>query len=372
MHQENLNRLKEYFLSRGITAALLSNPFNLTWLTGYAPPIQTGPSPFEGGPALGWWQEGELTLILSDGEAGAAEACGANVRPYVGFTLDHPLDGTNRQAAALRELLGEHAALTGKVGVELNFLPAAIAAVAYTTLGRATFRPLDGALDPLRAVKTPQEIAKIRAALKLCDLAQTVIRQQTLPGITELALWGAMEGRLEAAAGTRLPILADLVGGARTAEIGGLPTSYCLQVGDPLILDVVPRLEGYWGDNAATYFAGEPSVELAKVYELVHDTLQRGIDAVRPGLRASEVDALLRESIRAGGYEPYPHHSGHGLGAAYHEEPRLVPLNDTLLEPGMVIAIEPGVYLPGNGGVRLEHTVLVTADGCEVMTQHLT
>jgi Xaa-Pro dipeptidase len=372
MHLENLDRSNEYFRSRGVRAALLANPFSITWLTGYAPPIQTGPNPFEGGPALGWWREGELTLVMSDGEAAAAEACGAHVRRYVGFTLDHPLAGADRQAATLRELLGEHASLAGTVDLDMDYLSAAIAAVAHDTLGRATLKRLDGGLDPLRAVKTSQEIAKLRHALELCDLAQALVRQQASPGITELEMWGALESRLEAAAGTRLPILADLVGGARTAEIGGLPTSYRLQAGDPLILDVVPRLEGYWGDNAATYFAGQPSAELAKVYGLVQETLYRGIDAVHPGLRANELDTLLRENIRRGGYEPYPHHSGHGLGAAYHEEPRLVPRNDMVLEAGMVIAIEPGIYLPGNGGVRLEHTVLVTADGCEVMTRHLT
>jgi Xaa-Pro aminopeptidase len=92
---------------------------------------------------------------------------------------------------------------------------------------------------------------------------------------------------------------------------------------------------------------------------------------VRPGLRASDLDQSLRDALRKAGYSPHPHHSGHGFGTTYHEEPRIVPYNNDRLETGMVIALEPGVYLPGVGGVRLEHALLVTADGCEVLTHHL-
>lgn len=371
MNQQNLDRFQDYLQANGIIAALLSSPFTLTWLTGYAPPIQTGLSPFEGGPALGWWREGELTLILSDAEAGAAAASGATMRDYVSYTIEEPLPRFEPQAAALRQVLAGHANLSGAVGVELNYLPATFAPILHETLSRASMQPLDGRLEPLRAVKTAEEIEKIRAALHLCDLAQADIRDHAKPGLTELELWGAMKARLEIAANSRLPILADLVAGPRTAEIGGLPLDYILQPGDPVIFDVVPRLNGYWGDNAATYFVGEPPAEMAKAYAVVHDTLRQGLDLIRPGLRARDLDGTLREAIQSAGYDPYPHHTGHGLGVAYHEEPRIVPYNDMLLEAGMVIAIEPGIYLPGIGGVRLEHALLVTSDGCEVLTKHL-
>ncbi|MBI1879398.1 MAG: aminopeptidase P family protein [Chloroflexi bacterium] len=371
MNQQNLERFRDYLQANGLAAALLSSPFTLTWLTGYAPPIQTGPSPFEGGPALGWWCDGGLTLILSDAEAGAASATGANVRDYVGYTIEEPLPRFEPQKSALHEILGEHARLAGVVGVELDYLPAAFAPVIHEALSQATLQPLDGRLDALRAVKTAEEIEKIRAALHLCDLAQADIRDHAQAGLSELDLWGGMKARLEVTAGTRLPILADLVAGGRTAEIGGLPTGYVLQPGDPLIFDVVPRLDGYWGDNAAAYFVGEPPPELAKIYSIVRDTLNRGVDAIRPGLRARELDTMLREAIRSAGYAPYPHHTGHGLGVAFHEEPRIVPYNEMALAAGMVLAVEPGIYLPGVGGVRLEHALLVTPDGCEVLTQHL-
>jgi len=257
------------------------------------------------------------------------------------------------------------------VGVEMNQLPAALYPALQAALPGAMLRNLDRQLDPLRAVKTDEEIQKIRASLRLCDLAQFEIRERIQPGVTELELWQRVKSRVEMDAGSRVPVLADLVAGQRTGDIGGLPMDYALQVGDPVLLDFVPRLDGYWGDNCAGYFVGEPTPEMKKVYTVVKGSLQAGAEAIRPGLPARELDALVRNYIKNAGYDPYPHHTGHGLGASYHEEPRIVPHQDMKLEPGMLLVLEPGIYLPGTGGVRLEDAFLVTPDGCEVLTRHL-
>ena len=367
----NLDRFGEDLRSRNLQAALISNPATITWLTGYAPPIQTGPNPFEGGPALGWWQGDELVLILSDAEAGAASSVGAKTRDYLSYSIEEPMLGAKHQAEVLRKVLDNAVLHKGNVGVELNFLPASLIAVLDDALPAVTVQPLDGAFDQLRAVKSAAEVSKIKASLRLCDLAQSFVASQAKPGMSEIELWGALKTRLEVEAGERLPILADFVAGQRTAEIGGLPGEYLLNPGDPIIADIVPRLNGYWGDNAGTHFLGEPSTELKKMYGTVHVALQMGLEKVRPGVRASDLDRMLRAQIEAAAYPVYPHHSGHGLGASFHEEPRIVPYNDLNLQPGMVIAIEPGIYLPDVGGVRLEEVVLVTQDGCELLTHHL-
>ncbi len=371
MQQANLDRFRDYLRARGLAAALLSNPATITWLTGYAPPIQTGPSPFEGGPALAWVRDNDIIVIASDAEAPAIAATGASARAYTGYTIEEPLLCAERQLAALLETLKPHAGLSGTVALELNSLPAALLDAVRAALPNATLHPHDNGLNSLRAIKTADELNKIRAALRLCDMAQAFVRERLQAGLREIELWGQMKAHLEADINQRLPVLADLVGGLRTAEVGGPPGAYVLQEGDPVILDMVPRLDGYWGDNAATYFVGEPSAQLRAMYDLSRDTLYRGIEAVKPGVKAKDLDSMLRGAIRDAGYQPYPHHSGHGIGVTFHEEPRIVPYNDMALQAGMVILLEPGVYVPGVGGVRLEHALLVTPDGCDVLTQHL-
>jgi Xaa-Pro aminopeptidase len=304
-------------------------------------------------------------------ESASARACGVEVRDYLSYTIDEPVNGSRNQAAALRDLLGPEATLSGAVGMECAFLPAVLSEVIREALPHASFRTIDGEIDPLRAVKTTEEVLLIRDALRLCDLAQAEVKARLQPGLSEIELWTSLKARLEIAAGGRLPILTDLVAGLRTAEIGGLPGEYCLQAGDPVIADIVPRLAGYWGDNAATHFTGEPPDELLKIHRTVRDALRRGVEAVRPGVRAVDLDGMLRAAIQDAGYPAYPHHSGHGIGTSYHEEPRIVPYNTLTLQPGMVVALEPGIYVPEIGGVRLEDVVLVTDDGCELLTTHL-
>jgi Xaa-Pro dipeptidase len=371
MNVYSQERLANFLKQQSFSALLLSNPHSLTWLTGYAPPIETGPSPFEGGPALAWVVGEQVTLVLSDAEAGAAKACGVDVQEYLSYTIDAPIIGLLNQEQALVKTLAGSGSLKGKVGVEMNQLAPALLERLRALLPSATLQPVDGLIEALRAVKSPPELERLRAALALCDLAQAETKKLIRPGRSEIEVWSGVKARLELEVGGRLPVLADFIGGARTADIGGLPGRYALQGGDAIIADIVPRLDGYWGDNAGTHFVGEPSQELSKMYSVVLETLRAGIQMVRPGLKAGELDRKMRGLIRDQNYPVYPHHSGHGLGVSYHEEPRLVPYNEMKLEPGMVIAIEPGIYISGVGGVRLEDVVLVTATGCEVLTAHL-
>jgi Xaa-Pro dipeptidase len=123
------------------------------------------------------------------------------------------------------------------------------------------------------------------------------------------------------------------------------------------------RRDGYWGDCCAAFTLGEPSVHAIEHHRPAYERLQRVLEAVRPAAVAGDLDAVAREALA------YPHHSRHGLGADWHEEPRIVPGSSTVLAPGMVVAFEPGSYRDGEG-VRVEQVVLVTEDGCEILSRH--
>lgn len=366
-------RLTKYLEARSLDAALLSDPGTVTWLTGYAPPIESGPNPFEAWTALAWVADGTVTLILSDAEAPRITTDGITVVDYAGYTIEGPVTAFANQAAVLKGLLRRHASTSRiAIGYEPDTMPVSLLRAAESGLPMADWHALDDGPARLRAVKTAAELARLRRALALCDLAQARFRSALRPGVTEIDLWNEVRAAVEHEAGGRIPALVDVVSGPRAADIGGPPTSKQVGPGDSVILDVVLRLDGCWGDTAGTWFAGEPSADLARAYRFVRDALRRGIDAVRPGIEAGELDSILRDGVA--GYAPgtsFPHHAGHGLGATYHDPPRIVPYESMILEPGMVITLEPGIYLPGVGGVRLEDVVLVTADSCEVLTHHL-
>ncbi len=334
----------------GVEALLASTPATVAWLTGFAAEIDSGPSPFSL-PALALVAGDEApVLIVSDDDADGAAATGCEVRSYRGFSVE-PLDAVGEASRPLAEVVGGR-----PVGVEAGALPAALAAgLDWIDVGSELAR--------VRAVKDSDELPLIRAAIELCDVGQREARLRAEPGLTELELWALVRGAIESAAGARTPILADLVAGPRTAATGGAPENRTMAEGELVLCDLVPRRAGYWGDSCATFALGEPSAGALANHRHASDRLARVLDAVRPGVVAGDLDALARDGL------DYPHHSGHGVGCDWHEEPRIVPGSGTVLEAGMVVAFEPGCY-EHDEGVRVERVVLVTADGCEILSGH--
>jgi Xaa-Pro aminopeptidase len=140
-----------------------------------------------------------------------------------------------------------------------------------------------------------------------------------------------------------------------------------LSDGDLFLVDLAPQYKGYWGDSCNTFVIGEPTREQEVVFKAVSRALAEAINVIRPGVRACDVDTLLRGRIdKLGGN--FPHHSGHGLGVTYHEDPRIVPYNKCLLLENMVIALEPGTYFPRRWGLRLEYVPLVTSAGTQLLS----
>jgi Xaa-Pro aminopeptidase len=160
--------------------------------------------------------------------------------------------------------------------------------------------------------------------------------------------------------------MTDLVSGKATSTGGGNPTDRIIQENDLILSDLTPCLHGYWGDTCNTMVVGTPTAEQRKVFMLVREALEMGIDMIHPGIEAREVDLKMRRHLEAEG--GFGHHGGHGVGTAYHEEPRIAPYNNMILQPAMVIALEPAVY-KHDFGIRLEQLAVVTQTGCELISR---
>ncbi len=334
----------------GAEALLAARPSTVTWLTGFAGEIEWGPSPFALSPLAFITPSGAPILIVSDDDAEAAAAAGCEVRSYRGFSVE-PIDAVGGASRALATAVGGR-----RVAAEAGALPAALAqTIDWVDVG-------DG-LRLAQAVKDADEVELIRGAIELCDTGQAEARARAEPGMTELELWSLVRLAIERQAGGRTAIVADLVAGPRTGETGGAPENRPIQAGELVLIDLVPRRAGYWGDCCSAFAVGEPSARAVEHHGVARERLELVLEAVRPGAVAGDLDGVARSGL------DYPHHSGHGLGADWHEEPRIVPRSRTVLEAGMVVAFEPGSYGDGEG-VRVEQVVLVTPGGCEVLSGH--
>ena len=233
---------------------------------------------------------------------------------------------------------------------------------------RVELVPAGGVVEAVRAVKEPGEVAAIRAAAALADEAYRTLAGDGLVGRTEreVAAWLELElRRLGADAAAFPPIVAS-------AERGAMPHAEPQDVAiapDTLVtLDVGARLDGYCSDCTRTWATGTPAQELLDAYELCLRAQQAALAALRPGMSGRDADAVARDLIAGAGLgERFGHSLGHGVGLDVHEDPRLSAGNEQALEPGNVVTVEPGIYLPGRGGVRIEDLVVLTDTSAEVL-----
>ena len=324
-----------------------ADPATVSWLTGHVPEIEWGPSPFSAPPIVVLGPDGTVRLVVSEDET---EGLHENVEAvtFPGFALED----VDRRGRAIELALS---LLDGRVAGALASL--------YGELARIELDDVGDDLQRARAVKDPNEIAAIRCAIEIADVGQAAARAGLAAGTTELGLWTSVRAAMETAARGRLPVLSDFVTGRRTSDIGGPPGTRTVEAEDFLLVDLVPRVGLYWGDSCATVALGEPPTEVREAHSRVLEALGAAKAATKAGARAGYIDAAARVLV------DYPHHTGHGIGLTTHEQPRIVPSSDTVLEPGMVIALEPGCY-GDSWGVRVEQVVVVTEDDCDVLSSH--
>jgi Xaa-Pro dipeptidase len=352
----------------GADWALLTSPDAVCYATQHTGILETGPSPFAGGPSLAFVsRDASLVALLVNNleEAHATQAHADRVLSYVGLALDERSPVETRYQTAVKNALVE-LDVGGTIAVEAATFPERVGA-AVAERG-ATTVAIDPELDRARATKTPEEIERLRWCADLATIGQREALRAAQPGRSELEIWADVRLAMEQAEGERLPVAGDLTSGIdNTAAISGWPTDRVVREGEPILCDLAPRSHGYWGDSCNTIFLGEPGPAFQKLYSTTQRAVEVVCETLRAGISAAEFDRAVRSVFEDAGVSN-PIHVGHGIGTGVHEWPRIVPGQEVTLEPNMVVMIEPGAYEPGVGGVRLEWMYLVTEGGNEVLS----
>ena len=231
----------------------------------------------------------------------------------------------------------------------------------------AALQPAAGWIERLRMVKSAGEIERIRRSVKLNSRAFEQVAARVRPGMKESGLAAELEYRMRRLGAEKPAFETIVAGGVRSALPHAQPTAAALE--GLVVVDMGAFVEGYASDMTRMLFIGSPNARVKRAYQAVLEAQLAALDAVRPGVTAGRVDDVARAALRAYGLDrAFVHSTGHGLGLEIHEPPRLGKGEKTRLRAGMVITVEPGVYIQGWGGIRIEDTVVVTERGCEVLT----
>lgn len=346
---------------QSIDALIATDPADVLWLTGFFVREEAWPSPRDV-PVAAVVAEARPVLVAPSVFA-QGPLPDVDVRRYEAYALGERLDVHANFGAELESVLEEVLPSRARVGVQ-GALPLA---TALALRERVDLVACEGVFGPLRMIKDDAEIELIRENARLCDLFQQSVREGVVEGASEVEIFASARVQVERAAGGRVSMLGDLVSADRCLDGGGDPTRRRVQRGDPVLADASISSNGYWADNCTTTCVGAPTDEFRRVTATVREALLRCMEACRPDVRAGEVDAIGRAVLARRGLS-FHHHLGHGVGASYHEPPRLVPGAETPLEAGMVLCLEPAAFRGTTVGVRLEVVGVVRPDGLEPLS----
>lgn len=359
-YEHRVERVARRLDDLGLGALLVTNPENRRYLSGF-----TGHD--DGADSAGALLiAGTRVTLITDGrytEQAAGECPGMRVVKR---------DGSMTSLAA--QLLRESGA--ARVGFEATHLTVALrddldAALASGEGDRPELVPTRQLVERLRVVKDAEELAAIERAVAITDETFLHLTGYLQPGLTERQVAREIERYMLEQGADGLAFDSIVASGPNAALPHATPTDRALALGEPIILDMGARYAGYCSDMTRTVCLGEPGEEAQRVYDAVLRAQESCSRGLRPGLNGKEADALARDSLMQDGYgERYLHGTGHGLGLEIHEDPQLRKAGEEyVLEPGMVVTVEPGAYISGWGGVRIEDTAVLTEEGVRVLTK---
>jgi Xaa-Pro aminopeptidase len=348
-HQARRDKLRKAFKKAGVEALLVTDFANVTYLTGF-----TG--------------DDSYVLVRRDGETVVSDPRYATQlgEECPGLDLNIRPPGKSIFQATVRLL---RRAGISQLGVEADSMTVGFHDRLAEKLPKLQVVPVSGAVEKLRQIKDKDEVALLRRAVWQAEKAFAVLRSTLRPEKTEKEAADELEHQMRVfgAKGASFPTL--LAVGPRAALPHAQPTKQRIGEDDFVLIDWGANEGLYMSDLTRVLVTGKISPKFERIYRVVLEAQTRAIAAIRPGAVAQDVDAVARRIIAKAGFgRRFRHGLGHGVGLVIHEAPRLAVKNQTVLRPGMVITVEPGIYLPGWGGVRIEDDVLVTRTGHEVLT----
>lgn len=346
VHAERVARLRRALEAEGLAGYLLFGLTNIRYLTGF------------GGTAGTALVTPDEVLLMSDFRYRLRAATDAPQARFV---------EVNEQLKEILPTLLE--GLPGPLAIEDSHLTVQQWRRLEEGLAGIEHRFANGLVEKLRMIKSSAEIASVRDSCGLVSRLIASLEEESVVGRTEEELARLLEIRAREMGSEALPFDFIVAAGPRGAMPHAEPGPEIVPPGVLLVVDIGTTRAGYASDMTRTFATGPLGAREREIYDVVLRAQQVGRRAVRPGARSADVDRAAREVIAEAGYGEYFRHSlGHGVGLEVHEGPRLSSISDEVLEEGMTLTVEPGIYLPEVGGVRIEDTVLVTADGCEVLT----
>ena len=345
------DRWKEIQENKNVDAVLVSSPANIRYLCGFA------------GTESYLYLSREHKVILTDSRytlQAQEESGGLEVRAIA---------GKQGYGQLLKELLWEDKA--GTLGFEDGSMLYRTVRRLQKEAGLSEERwvPLEDALSMLRVQKSEEEIELLAKAEQIGDAAFSYILGQLAPGMTELEIAARLEYFMRSQGAEDKSFDTIAASGLHSAIPHAVPTEKKLARGDLVTLDFGCRYHGYCSDMTRTVAIGKAEERQKELYQIVLEAQQTALSKLRAGITGAEADGTARHVIEKAGYGAYFGHGlGHSVGLEIHERPALSPRDETVLEPGMVVTVEPGIYVPGVGGVRIEDMVVITETGCRNLT----
>lgn len=364
---KRIKKLGNYMEEHSISAAFVFNPDHQFYLTGFKALIYSRPIIFH-------LQHGKSSMIVPGLEETHAKESGSIDDVLVYY--EHPnAERVEKTHAEYIQVLAKQSPDGAKIGVDLSFIPGEI----LLSLQELGYQVVDigAVIYKMRFVKDAEEIHMLEQAGQLVNLAVSKSLTRIGIGVTEMEIDAAGNTAVFEAASTQYPdAVLDLVvmspsGLTRSIMPHVFSNTRKIEAGDVIIHSRQVGLNGYRAELERTVIVGKPTAEQQRAFEAAMEAQQRAIDFIKPGVKLSEVDKAARQVFEKAGLEKFAiHRTGHGIGVSAHEQPFLRYDHHEIVEEGMAFSIEPGIYIPGVGGFRHSDTVLITSDGCRLITEY--